>query len=411
MPDQAPARVRAVINPELLVWARETSGLSLEAAAKKIGVKPDRLAAWEGTGGGPRLAPTVSQLRKTANVYKRPLAMFFLPHAPERPAMPHDFRRLPDHDDADLSSDLLLEMRRARRRRAVALELLSDLDRPVTALPLRAELADDPEEVGRRGWEWLGVTRAEQARWVGVYDALNGWLAAFESRGVLIFQTTDVELDEMRGFSLSERRLPVIVLNAKDYPRARVFTLMHEFAHLMLDTGGVCDPERVARRARTVDERVEVFCNHAAGALLVPSHAVLLDPRIAAAGTGRHEWRDNTLRAVADAFTVSREVILRRLLILGRTTEAFYERKRREYQRQYAALAAQARERAQTREGGHPPVYRTAVRDNGRRYTQLVLDAYQAERITAADLSDYLGVRLKHIPRVADAVDRPRVEV
>ena len=47
MPDHAPARVRAVINPELLVWARETSGLSREAAAKKIGVKPDRLAAWE----------------------------------------------------------------------------------------------------------------------------------------------------------------------------------------------------------------------------------------------------------------------------------------------------------------------------------------------------------------------------
>ena len=302
-------------------------------------------------------------------------------------------------------------MRRARRRRAVALELLSDLDRPITTLPLRAALTDDPEAVGARGWEWLSVTRAEQARWVGVYDALNGWIAAFEARGLLIFQTTDVELDETHGFSLSERRLPVIVLNAKDYPRARVFTLMHEFAHIMLDTGGVCDPERVARRARTADERVEVFCNHVAGALLVPSHALLSDPRIAAGGTGRRDWPDNTIRAVAEAFTVSREVILRRLLILGRTTDAFYERRREEYQAQYAALAAQARERAQTREGGHPPVYRTIVRDNGRHYTRLILEAYESKQITAADVSDYLGVRLKHLPRIADAVDRPRVGV
>jgi Zn-dependent peptidase ImmA (M78 family)/transcriptional regulator with XRE-family HTH domain len=411
MPDQAPTRsVRAVIKPELLVWARTTSGLSRESAAKKIGVKPERLAAWEGDGQA-GFSPTVSQLRKAANVYKRPLAVFFLPQAPEKPATPHDFRRLPDQDGSELSSDLLLEMRRARRRRAVALELLRDLDQPVTTLALRVTLRDDPESVGARGWEWLGVSRPQQARWVGTYDALNGWIAAFETRGFLIFQTTDIELDEMRGFSLSERRLPVIVLNAKDWPRARVFTLVHEFAHIMLDTGGVCDPEHVVRRARTADERVEVFCNHVAGAVLVPSHALLTDPRIVAGGAGRREWPDNTIRAVADAFTVSREVILRRLLILGRTTDAFYERTRREYQAQYAAAAAQARERARAQEGGgHPPVYRTAVRDNGRRYTRLILEAFAGERITAADLSDYLGVRLKHLPRIADAVDRPRVE-
>lgn len=400
-----PRLVRAIINPALLVWARTTAGLSIEAAAKKLGVKPARLMEWEEEG---RLQPTVTQLRKAANVYKRPLALFFLPQPPATPEPPHDFRRLPGQDPAHLSSELLLEMRRARRRRAVALELFGDLERPVRALPLRAALNDDPEVVGARGREWLEVTSAQQARWMGTYDALNGWIAAFESHGFLVFQTTDIELDEMRGFSLNERRLPVIVLNAKDYPRARVFTLMHEFAHVMLDTGGVCDPERVARRARTADERVEVFCNHAAGALLVPTDALLADPRIAT-NPGRREWPETAISAVSEAFAVSREVILRRLLVFGRTTEAFYERKRREYQAHYVAAAARARERAREQEG-HPPVYRIAVRDNGRQYTRLVLDAFEGERITAADVSDYLGVRLKHLERIAGAVDRPRVE-
>ena len=38
-----PSRVDAIINHDLLVWARESIGLDIEDAAKKIGVKPERL--------------------------------------------------------------------------------------------------------------------------------------------------------------------------------------------------------------------------------------------------------------------------------------------------------------------------------------------------------------------------------
>jgi len=380
-----------MVNPELLVWARTTAGMSPEQAAKKIGVKPARLMEWEQG----QQRPSITQLRKAANVYKRPLAVFFRQRPPAQPAPLHDFRRFPDEAQLSLSSDLLLALRRARSRRAVAVELARDLDRAVTTLPLRATLADDPEEVAARGREWLGVTVQQQARWQGTYEALNNWVLAFEARGFLVFQTGDVALDEMRGFSLSDRRAPVIVLNAKDHPRARVFTLMHEYAHVMLDIVGVCDPQRVGRQANDPDESVEVFCNHVAGALLVPSAALLADQRVA--GQRGREWPEATIVALADAFAVSREVILRRLLILGRTTDAFYEAKRREYLAQYAQLAR--------RQAGPVPVFRLALRNNGRHYTGLVLDAYQREQITSADVSDYLGVRLKHLDLIAGALE------
>jgi len=312
----------------------------------------------------------------------------------------HDFRRFSVGALSKLSPGLLLAMRRARRRRTVALELLGDLDRSVPERPLRAALDDDPEEVATRARAWLGVSLEDQARWAGEYEPLSAWLTALEARSVLVFQTSEVSLDEMRGFSLDERRLPVVVLNAKDAPRGRVFTLMHEFTHLMLSQGGVCNPLRVGHHARTADERVEVYCNRVAGAILVPRDALLGHPLVASV-RGRREWSDEALRQMADQFAVSREVVLRRLLILGLTTDDFHDRRTREYLARYQVLAARARERE-----GFAPLFRVAVRDNGRRYTSLVLEALDRERITLADVSDYLGVRLKHLADIEGVVER-----
>ncbi len=387
-------RQLASIKPDLLRWARDTVGLSLEAAADKLKVKPEQLARWEAGD----LPPTVPQLRKAADVYKRPLALFFLPAPPTQPELPHDFRRVPGIEVPPLSPELLREMRRARRRRAIALELLADLGQPVPEFPLRAALGDEIEAVAARSRAWLGVTIADQRGWRGEYQPITGWIAAFEARGVLVFQTGAVGVDEMRGFSLTGRELPAIVLNGKDAPRGRVFTLMHEFCHLMLDRAGLCDPTRVGREGLSPDENVEAFCNRVAGALLVPRDALLEDPRVQAV-RDTSEWEDDALRALASDFGVSREVILRRLLILGKTTGEFYERKRAEYLAQYAERATGARET-----GGFAPPSRVALRDNGRRYTGLVLEALERERITHADVSDYLGVRLKHLDEMAKAL-------
>jgi len=387
----------AQIKSDLLRWARDTAGLSLEAAADKLKVNPEQLARWEAGD----LPPTVPQLRKAADVYKRPLALFFLPAPPPQPELPHDFRRLPGIDVPPLSPELLREMRRARRRRAIALELLADLGLPIPEFPLRAALGEDTEAVAARGRQWLGVTIADQRQWRTEYQPIAGWIAAFETRGVLVFQASRVELGEMRGFSVTAHELPGIVVNAKDAPRGRVFTLMHEFCHLMLDRAGVCDPARVGREGRSPDENVEVFCNRVAGALLVPRDVLLEDPGVQSVHD-RSEWDDEVLRALASDFGVSREVILRRLLIFGKTTGEFYEQKRAEYLAQYAECASGEREN-----GGFAPPFRIALRDNGRRYTGLVLEALERERITPADVGDYLGVRLKHLDEMVKAVRLP----
>jgi hypothetical protein len=61
--------VPALINPGMLVWARESARLTIEEAAHKIGIAADKLAACEG--GEAQL--TFPQLMKAAREYKRPV--------------------------------------------------------------------------------------------------------------------------------------------------------------------------------------------------------------------------------------------------------------------------------------------------------------------------------------------------
>ena len=112
---------------------------------------------------------------------------------------------------------------------------------------------------------------------------------------------------------------------------------------------------------------------------------------------GPRDWSDEEIQELADHFAVSREAIVRRLVIVGCATEAFYDRKREAFLVQYRARAAKARE-------GFASPFRVALRDNGRQYTRLVLDALDREQITLADVSDYLGMRIKHLEKIADLI-------
>ncbi len=71
------AGIKALVKPELLLWARDRAKVKVEDAAKAAAVSVERLEAWENGGE----APTLGQLRCLANKYHFPLAVFYLPGA------------------------------------------------------------------------------------------------------------------------------------------------------------------------------------------------------------------------------------------------------------------------------------------------------------------------------------------
>lgn len=381
-------RLRALVTPQVLAWARREAGLDPEVAAHKVNVKPDRLMRWES--GDDR--PTIPQLLKLSEIYKRNPAMFYLPEPPREALAVHDFRRLPDAATAELSPELRYEIRLATTRREIFLSVLGP-EAVGTRLPQIRLDAEEPERPAATIREHLGITVAKQKAWRRPDVGFRHWRDALERIGVLVFQTTRVDVKEMRGFSLVEQQLPVILLNGGDAHAGRSFSLFHELCHLMLRDGGLCLPGEERRLEETGHE---VLCNRVAGAALVPADSLLAEPLVRRVA-GRESWADDDLAVLAREYSVSREAVLRRLLIVGRTTEHFYRAKRRQY-------AAEAAARVEDEGGFVVPQFRQALNRVGRLYAKGVLESFYEGRVSASDLSRYLGMKLKHLPEFEAAV-------
>jgi Zn-dependent peptidase ImmA (M78 family)/DNA-binding XRE family transcriptional regulator len=381
------ARIETNPNPAVLVWARKSRGFSHDDASKRIGVPSQRLAEWEAGAS----KPTYAQLRRIAAVYKRPVAAFYLREAPNDFAVMHDFRRHPDGQTGAISPELALEIRRGYDRREWALELFSQLDEtPNEAFP-RIRLDQDVEEAANTLRDFLQLDVKTQARWQE--RAFPEWRRVVENAGILTFEMTTVPVEEARGFSIGKKPMPVAVANIKDSPRARVFTLLHETAHILLGADGICD---LSERSRGDSGRLETFCNQVAGASIFPRDSLLQSPTVRDHEKGRAEWTDQELRSIANIFGGSRESALVRLRSLGLTTQAFCDARRSKFREEYRA----ERDRRAALDAGFVPPHQLALLSAGPLFVSLVVENFNRERITASDFADYLQIRARHIAEI-----------
>jgi len=394
-------RVKALINPALITWARQSAGFTMAEAATRLDVDEGLLAAWEAVPTAD--APSVPQLRKIAALFRRPLAVFYMAAAPEGFLVMRDLRRLPGAGARRYSPRLQMEIRAVNERRELALELAADLEQELSKFSLNATVEEDPEVVGARVRAALGVTTELQGRWRDSDGraGFNAWRTRIEDAGVLVFQTTRFSTEEASGFAIAGDILPIVVVNRNDTLTRRTFSLLHELAHLIIRVSGVSDLETDAARPPE-DQPIEVFCNQVAAAALMPKDALLEDSRVIAHGHRSESWRDDELSELARQFNVSREALLRRLLTLDRTTPAFYGKKGTQYNNEYATNKALR--------NAQPP--ETEIRRNmpqetvsnfGRPFVRMLLGNYYQDRITLSEVSGYLGLKVKHIPKLEQA--------
>jgi Zn-dependent peptidase ImmA (M78 family) len=318
--------------------------------------------------------------------------VFYLAEPPRTFDALHDFRAgTAGVISPIMTPSLAFEIRKAYDRREWALELMSELQLTPTTFDVRVELTDDVEIAAGRIRTALGVRAEQQSQWHVDNEAFREWRDLLEKAGVITFQASGLELDDARGFSISLRPLPVVVANIKDAYRGRIFTLLHELTHIALNESGICDLDD--SRSRNASATIEAFCNRVAGAILFPRQELLSTPEVRSHRPSDMAWSDAEIQSLSRKFGGSREALLVRLLSLGRTTDRFYYKKRDEYRLAYAKW------REQRKEGFAPP-HVVSLSSAGPFFTSLVIENFNREHITASDVSDYLQVRVKHLPEI-----------
>ena len=375
--------IQIPVNPEVLKWARESSGVPVEDAAERLKVSPAAFSRLEAEQG----ALTLTQARTLASYFKRPLAAFLLPSPPPEPALPSDFRTLPGNRGR-LDRKTRLAIRKAQRLRSIAKELMQATGRGITPQLGKANIGEPVDGTPSRERERLGITVETQWQWRNEWEAFREWRAAIERNNILVFQFP-MPVEDVRGFSLADEEPYAIVVNSSDAVRARIFTLFHEYGHLLLHTPGICLPQLDGRRQKHGVE-VERWCNSFAGTFLVPDVGLTAAPQFAQ-GELKGQALSDALGRVAREFKVSEQVALWRLHELGMVPK----------QQFHAAMQRlAARGKPTKKRGGAVAPAKRSVAENGALFTSLVLEAQGKGLVTFSDVADYLGLRLNYLPEV-----------
>ncbi|MGZ3775200.1 MAG: ImmA/IrrE family metallo-endopeptidase [Pseudobdellovibrionaceae bacterium] len=384
---------KATINPSILKWARQSLGLSMVDLAEKIKVTLETVAAWEQGAD----YPSFSQLQKIGNALKRPTATFFLENVPESLPVPKDFRVLAETDIKKLSPNTYIEIRKAQRRRQLAIELYHELEEQVPQFNFRATLDSDPRHLAIQYRKHFSVTLETQYEWTD-YGALNFWKKNIEKLGVLVFQASLDSLDELRGLALYHKELPVIMINSKDSVRGRIFSLLHEFCHLILHTSGIGNIDPNWQNPKTFN-KVEFFCNRFAAEMLIPEEIAIKEKELFRFVNKDGSFNFQKIASAANKFTASQEVVLRKSRDLGILSATDYDKARIELQKFYSNSA---KKKVEIR----IPIETKALASNGDLFTNLVLNGLDHSIINTADLNNYLDLKPKHIDKLRAALSK-----
>lgn len=365
----------------MLRWARGRVGLDANEAALAAGVKPEQFQLWEKGDA----QPTFRQAQHVASALHAPFGYLFLPEAPaEEPTLP-DLRIVGGAPVGRPSVNLMETVQHAMQRQAWFAEYLQEQGAESLPFVGRFNTNSSVVRIAQDIRDVLGMDVEQgQRNWETYYREL---IEASERAGVLVMRSgivgnnTHRKLDvgEFRGFAISHSLAPVIFINSSDAPSARLFTLLHELAHIWIGSSGISNVVPGSTH------REEVVCNGVAGEFLAPS---IVFGELWATATQDLAVR---IAELAQRFHVSRFVIIRRALDMGLIDHATYSTF---YRAELDAFRA--------KEGGGGSFYRNAGAKNSARFARAVIAEAFSGRLLLRDAGKLLGVQPSKIRDFAE---------
>ncbi len=376
--------IPAIVTPEVLRWARGLDRITLEEIALKLKVDVAKIEAWEN---GSEY-PTLPQAKRLAKQYRVPFAYLYLPDTPQKTKRLDkvDYRTFGNWGIEEMSRELRWFLRDVEERRDTMLELYQEAEQEPLSFTLNLPVDSTEEALAIQLRKILSLNDDNQIKFRKPEVALSYCIAKLEEQDFLVFQAAKIQPEEMRGLSVAYDTFPIIALNRKDEPSARLFTLLHELVHIVTRTSGICND---MSQDKSNIGQMELFCNKIAGLALVPTELLLQSKHIRS--IRKYGLDDTYISAIARDFAVSREVILHRLWDIGIIEKNSYFDILKRYSDEY--IAYKNRRKA---DGFLPPALDKGTQV-GKLYTKTVMSAYHADKLSPREASScLLGLRVKH---------------
>ena len=349
------------LNVNSLKYAREYLNLSLEDVTKKQDFK--NLSDWEC---GNKL-PTSKQLEKLAKYYNRSYFFFFDTDLPTNEKIFADFRNK-DYSK-DFSKNAILAIDKAKENRLnyieLATELSFDIPNFVNLSCNSFSIKDDASKIANDFSKKININYEYIKNKKKLIEKSIYIKSLIENTGVLIFESdtqASYQFDDFRGCALYfDGYIPIILLNGKESYSGKIFTMFHEFAHLLL--------KHTSYNKDVLDEKgkEEVWCNKFAANILMPEDLVNIEFKNIKPNNDLYK----DIQALATEFAVSFDAFLIRLLNLKLINETTFNDLKDTYQKT----------NNKKKPGGIKHYDIDCIKRNGKPYLSLVIEALHANII------------------------------
>ncbi len=373
--------IKVGVKPEVFKWLRESASWSIEEISRRIKTTPENVRAFE-TG---EKKPTWRQLKELSRAFKRPIAAFLLLEPRKEKPKPKDYRFILNKTSV-FDKKTVLVLRKARNLQEVGKELSKNINYETKTTVGRISLLDSHEQIAREYRKIFGLSTEKQRKFKTAYKLFNYLRDILENRNILVFQFS-MPVEDARGFVLSDEFPTIIVVNTKDSIEARLFSLMHEFAHILLGESVIDFPDI----SLSYRNKIEKWCSEFASSMLLPKETVKV-----LFETNRGKLKnEKTLNLLSRRYKVSKAMLLFNMMKLNYISQTDYENIINRYRMKLREIGKKRR-----KGGGGISADKKCISEIGTKFISLVANNYDKGYITYTDALNYLSIKSKNFDKV-----------
>lgn len=357
------------MNTETLNAYFEMSGFTIDYMKEKSSKNFDKFLSGE-------KSPTFKQLIKIAKLLSIPVGLLMLDKPIEKPKNNLKFRTINSEYIVNPSKELqdtIAEMN--SKQDFLHEEVESELE-----YIGKFSIFDDYMQVANYIRDLLEIKKdyylsvrkqdilyyfRERINRVGIFVFFNGKYKDNTSRSL--------NVGEFRGFTLVDKKAPIIFINQKDAKNGQLFTLIHELVHIFIGDEEIYGTQHLS----TDFDKTEAFVNKVTAEILVPNDKFLQIYK-----------KSQGPEVLANNFKVSEFVIVRRMLDNKKISHKQYLDLTQQLTKQY-----EQQDNRKKAKGGN---YRNTLRYRiDRRFFNYVENAVNERKLSYTDAFNLVGVSYK----------------